>query len=53
MSHHGITLKFPISAQPKKKENPSLKEQELLCFFVLGPHLWHIEFPRLRTESDL
>lgn len=28
-----MTVKFLVSTQPKKKENPTLKEQELFFFF--------------------
>lgn len=29
-----VTIKFHVSVQPKKEENPSVKEQELLFFYI-------------------
>lgn len=31
-----VTLRFHVSVQPKKEENPSVKEQELLFFIFLN-----------------
>ena len=47
-----------IALKSKKKKRKEKKEETNTCsvlfvFFLLGPHPWHMEVPRLEVESEV
>ena len=54
-----VMIIFPLNSVPSLTacQVPSLKNSLCVCvcvfFFFLGPHLWHMEVPGLRVESEL